>query len=432
MPVAPTRTVTYQFSCSTAKNLDIPYAIAVDGRALPQFATQPGRVDCSREKIQLKVQQGRRVSLYLNSDAHPSFRQSPVYAVTVGERDVLVTITEKTGRHNDPDTPTIAQQTDTLDKYTAPLTGNIWMRISHRYTADEVASRLPDGTSAAVAAAVTSIYRGLSAATLTINEPATTTQPARRLVVNFRSENNPSSNITNFNHLSDGLPRAHPAGYAALFSAALDVGIASLTMSSCWRPMLGSIAHRAGLGLDVAVLGGTVLNREELRQAMKKMGAEQGIGNKNDKDLVSEAEITAFAAYEKSMAAQKAADDELDTAIAKKREISRKLPKNEEAIKQAAKAEADAKERAKNAAKNANEELKKWTAARDANEPDHVHRYRAALLQCRCVRQLFDPWVMDDNTRDNKAPSSNIQKTDSETNHAHHLHITVSDANILP
>ena len=47
------------------------------------------------------------------------------------------------------------------------------------------------------------------------------------------------------------------------------------------------------------------------------------------------------------------------------------------------------------------------------------------------VRQVFDPWFMDDDARDRQAPRSNRQASANEKLHAHHLHVTVIDAGIL-
>jgi hypothetical protein len=72
-----------------------------------------------------------------------------------------------------------------------------------------------------------------------------------------------------------------------------------------------------------------------------------------------------------------------------------------------------------------------WNAERDANEPVTVHEFRASLLQCTCVAQLFDPWFMDLNTHSGAAPEPNTQRSGLEKLHATHLHITVSDPKIL-
>jgi len=43
-----------------------------------------------------------------------------------------------------------------------------------------------------------------------------------------------------------------------------------------------------------------------------------------------------------------------------------------------------------------------WDKERNANEPAKVKLFRASLLQCSCVFQLFDPWFMDANTKDER------------------------------
>jgi hypothetical protein len=134
------RKVTYIFNATSSANLSIPYAAAVNGKALAAYATKPARVSGANGKIVLTADEGSKVTLYLNSDAAAAWRANPLYAVTVGERDVLVTVTEKTGLLKDADTPVLkavdpkAKAPPTVDEYTAPLTGSIWMRASHKYT----------------------------------------------------------------------------------------------------------------------------------------------------------------------------------------------------------------------------------------------------------------------------------------------------------
>jgi len=72
-----------------------------------------------------------------------------------------------------------------------------------------------------------------------------------------------------------------------------------------------------------------------------------------------------------------------------------------------------------------------WIAEQDKNEPNEVRRFREALIVSSSISQLFDPWVMDSNTRDKELPIPNIQSDDNETLHAHHLHITVHEPKIL-
>lgn len=71
-----------------------------------------------------------------------------------------------------------------------------------------------------------------------------------------------------------------------------------------------------------------------------------------------------------------------------------------------------------------------WNKERDKNEPSKVKGYRASLSRCAHVRQLFDPWFMDENTQDAISAKPNEQKTPNEKLHAHHLHITVHEPKI--
>ena len=57
---------------------------------------------------------------------------------------------------------------------------------------------------------------------------------------------------------------------------------------------------------------------------------------------------------------------------------------------------------------------------------------RALHAHTQRVKQLYDPWYMDDNTRDKLPAQPNTQINSNETLHAHHLHITVLDTKILP
>lgn len=432
--VTPKRKITYVFKATSSTNLSIPYALAVDGSVLAAYAAKPKRVLGSSGKIEVMVDQGQKVSLYLNSDAHPAYRKSPVYEVTAGERDAVVRIAEKAGKYADADTPVKqiakdpkAEANKTEDNYTAPLTGNIWMKVSHKYTSAEVDALMPSGTGPEVVAAIKSIYDGLAASTLKITTSATDAQTARTLEVKFEDSENPRNNIVTYSLLTDGLTRVHPGGYAALFNAALDNSVPSLNVTSCWRPMLGSIAHRSGLGLDVNYVGKVRVNRQELRTSAKS-----GKGNANDDDNVSDAEVKAFKEYEESIIAEKSAATALNQAttrleVAKRSKDAAKIAE--------ARTNVDAAEKAATRADEAQLEARDaWNKERSAGEPADARLFRASLLKCTCVRQLFDPWFLDANTRDETDPVPNMQRgagTSNERLHAHHLHITVDEPKIL-
>ena len=442
------RKVTYIFQCTTAASVSLPYAAVVNGKVIPAHEKRVSRVTSgatksngqtryTEGKFTIDAEAGDKVSLYLNSDAAVGHRTSPVYAVTVGERDIVVKVTEKEGLLSDGDTPTMvakakdAKAAPTVDEYTAALTGNVWMKVSHKYTAAEVDALMPAGTKAEVIAAIKCIYSELPSATLTVSVPAAGQQAAKSLTVTFIDSNNPKANIVGYTLLKEGLTRVHPGGFAALLNSALENGIPSLQVTSCWRPMLGSIAHRAGLGLDVGYVGLTRMNRQELRHAFEGKKPSKN-GNGDDADNVSDAEVETFAEYESAIVEAKAARAKLSAAekalvAAKKTKDSTKSAEAQSQVKTATKASEDA-DVAEDKARNA------WNDERDAAEPADARLFRTSLLKCSCVRQLFDPWVMDANTQDKTTPAPNMQRGGSSSNerlHAHHLHITVHEPTIL-
>lgn len=136
VPVSAKREVCYEFDTkATDAGLAIPYLVSINGK----IQSKLGKLDGTR-KIKRMVDIGSKVALYLNSDVHPDHRSTPVYAVEVGNNNVLIKITEKTGHHADL-RPVIGQPLTSgsqgWDCYQAPLTGNIWMAISHRYSENE-------------------------------------------------------------------------------------------------------------------------------------------------------------------------------------------------------------------------------------------------------------------------------------------------------
>lgn len=436
VPAVAQRKVTYVFKATSSSNLNIPYAVAVNAKALPAYGNKPSQVSGKGGQFTTTVKQGEKVSLYLNSDAHPSYRKNAVYEVTAGDRDIVVTVTEKSGKHSNSDKPSLVasknpETPSTVDNYTAPLTGDIWMKVSHKYASSEVDALMPQGTSLEAVAAIKSIYDGLAKATLNVSIAAKRTQPAKSLTVTFEDSNNPKNNITAYSLLADGLPRVHPGGYAALLNAALDNDITTLTVSSCWRPMLGSIAHRAGLGLDVTFVGKTLMNRQELRNAFEgKKPAKKGDGD--DKDSVTDAEITAFGEYEQAIVDAKKAKAEAE--MAGKALAAAKKADDPARVEEAASRAADARAAADTASKTERTKSRAWNSERDAGEPANTRLFRASLLKCACVTQLFDPWFMDRNTKDQTEPEPNMQtgpSTSNERLHAHHLHVTVYEPKIL-
>ena len=280
---------------------------------------------------------------------------------------------------------------------------------------------IPVGTRPEVIAAVKTIYDILKIRNLTIALPVDKENLASTIAVTFADADNPNDNITKFDLLTQGLPRVHPAGYVALFNAAIDAGVAKMTMSSAWRPMVGSIAHRAGLGLDVNYVGATRMNRQQLRD-------DKAVDAKN----VTEEEKKLFKEFLVAKDEQAKADHahkEAQKAAAKLKKDPIKGPLSEEAEE---KTKADL---GKTIEKRSKAE-KAWSKELKKSQPASVKLFRGSLMECACVNQLFDPWYMDGDTHDTIVPIPNTQTKDgkaesNETLHAHHLHITVEEKKIL-
>ncbi|WP_177332265.1 hypothetical protein [Pseudomonas sp. BMS12] len=421
--VASKRKVTYLFKFTSSSNLSLPYAMAVNGTVTDPTSGKPKRLTHNKAKT-FTVDENAAVTLYLNSDAQVSFREEPVYAITPTTRDVHITITEKTGKHSDQTTPVFKETKKgsdgkEVDYYTADLTGDVWLKVSHKYTEAEAKSRIPAGTDSAIQDAVLNVYRGLSTAQVTATFAATASKAAQSITMSFDASNNASSNISTFSLLSDGLPRTHPKGLIALFRAAQLAGVSKLTLSSAWRPMLGSIAHRSGLGLDINYMEAgdkkIRVNREELRKSAP------------DLDWVSAEEKTLFSTYEQAQKDAASAAKEQKAAAA----ALKKAQKEPDKIVDAQKAK-DAADKKKTDADKAKVDAEKaWNDERDRNEPAGLRSFRESLQGNSLVSQLFDPWYMDSNTRDQVAATANKQASANEKLHAHHLHLTVSEPELL-
>ena len=286
--------VSYKFDTrATSAALVLPYVVSIDGQVLPEYADKPGALRGQRT-IDLLVNPGSKVALFLNSDVHPAHRSNPVYALEVGRDDVQVNIVEKKGRIGHelatlraPVCRPGATPGKRLQVYDAALTGDIWMQISHLYTFAEADALLPADTAPAIRAAVRSIYAGLARPEVSVKFAASDTGPALTLRVVFRDQmqGNVRDNTTHCPWLTGILPRTHPCAFAALLTEAPAAGVTSVAVTSGWRPSLGSIAHRAGLGLDITYLEG---GRESvfLNRASLTNGSAAGNGNVSAREKV--------------------------------------------------------------------------------------------------------------------------------------------------
>lgn len=86
---------------------------------------------------------------------------------------------------------------------------------------------------------------------------------------------------------------------------------------------------------------------------------------------------------------------------------------------------------------------KKLTAAfvkRDQSKVEYVKHHKGAfadtleqaLFKNLLIRQVFEPLVMDANTRDNLEPEVNRYRLGNEATHKNHLHVTAVDTYLTP
>ncbi|MCX9158215.1 hypothetical protein OPU71_18990 [Niveibacterium sp. 24ML] len=439
VPCVVKRKVTYFFDIGSKATLKLPYAYAINGKVDAAFAKTAKSHACATENgkkvvlmgLSIHAAQGDKIELYLCSDAHPDFRKEPVYAFTVGDAPAEIRITEKTGKHADAASLSFKETKEVKDDksgttrkthhHTGTLTGDIWLKITHKYTEAEAKARIPAGTAAAIRDAVLKLYGGKHTGDLSVSvEQADKT--TRTVTLSFAASENCSDNIKSFNLYSDGLPRVHPQAWVAVIESALEAQVGKVTISSGWRPMIGSILHRVGLGLDVNYLDKARLNRRELRSEKYSSAPDTENVSAEEKRLFDEKLTAEKAVVEADVALKKLERELAELNKAKKTAPGKVDPLREAALPkeiEAAKAEAKTKVAARQKA------TKAWNDERDKNEPASVKSFRTRLMKCDCVRSVFDPWFMDKNTKDDITPEPNVQLDSNETLHADHLHLTV-------
>ncbi|WP_377701353.1 hypothetical protein [Pseudoduganella sp. UC29_71] len=412
---------TFNTKASDAANLAIPYAVALNGAVQPEYEDKPLSLGSDR-KIKLKVAPGSKVALYLNSDAHPGYRTQPVYAVQIGSRDVEVLITERLGRGNTETAvlgpPTCIEEANgrRFDKYDTTLTGDIWMKISHRYTREEANELMPADAAPITRAAVLSIFSPLPSPTLDITFPTSQEKPAHTISLTFHEQQSVNANTSYCPLLQEVLTRTHPLCYLALITEARAAGITKLRVTSAWRPSFGSIVHRAGLGLDVDYVesGGTQLSIA--RRALSD-------GSKQSGENVTQEEKQLFDEMKKKQA-----------ELSSKKAVAAKCAKaaeNSPADASLAEKSRAAAEDAKVAANAANKAKDAWKDTVDRADPALMKSLRTRLSARPDVHQILDPWYMDFDTQDKRPAVPNEHCPGVEKAHSNHLHITIKEPRIL-
>lgn len=395
--------------------------------------------------LNVSVPKGTIVGVCINVDAKKKFRQYPLWQVTAGVNDIVIDVYETYGRHALDDTarPVITRNVGTddtpklVDHYKARLTGEIWKRSTHPFTAADVDAMPPDRASEAMRTALKKIY----AADFTMNgqdfsvdvprgkDEKDTASVQLRWIAALNE--NCIDNIKQLNLKADVPSRIHPEAYAAAAMAALEAGVKRVLLSNSWRPMLGSIGHRAGLGLDVAYLDGLLLNRKSLDPAHHPSA---GIN-------VSTEEADAFNAWKKSIkdndaanAAHTAAvrsagtaENELKAILKKGKATQAEIDAAKKKLEEAQAAKETASKAAADAEKDVPVKQAAWEKQMKADQPASINSFRREVMLRPIVAEVFDPWFMDYNAHDDKAPTPNDQSDGTEKQHNNHLHITIDD-----
>ena len=389
--------VTWEFNTSggSGKVLrGLPYFIAeMSGNTgKPLVAGQRVHLVGGDNKIRQKVPFGKEVALYLGNDAKAKYRTYPLYRVKAEEglTDVVVKVAETGGPGYDhsQEKPFDEQLSGTKKTFKANLYGTTWMKFSHKFTEAE-ASVEGAGESPALKDALEKIYKGApvvvgsSSIVLNVMKPNQKTLKIswpRSAFLNCFSSIGSHADLMAAKQ--EFLPRVNPQTYKAFLKAAFEVDADEMEISSGWRPMLGSVLHRLGIGLDV--------NRI-------KVGNEPAVYSRS----ITGAELE----YRQLMEEKKLLTKKKSRTSAEDQRL------NEIKATEAAKSNAAVK------------------AIHDSES--NLLRSFTSKLRANCdVKQTFDPWEMDVETSDKVPQSPNRLSTDNEKLHRTHLHITVRDSEL--
>ncbi len=406
-----------------------------------------------------RIAPGTTVGVCISVDAKQSYRRLPLWQVTAGDHDIVVDVFETYGKHALDDHATLAETVNEgseqapklVDYYKAQLSGDIWMRSTHPFKESDVEALPTDAATPAVRQALAKIYRNeftSVGADFAIDVPRqrdANDKAAVRLLWISAENDNCVHNVSALDIRRDIPPRIHPGAYAAVARAAHEAGVDEVRFTSSWRPMLGSMPHRTGQGLDLKWLvegkKALMLNRTGLsslsvtdKNKDGKVDDPRGHGN------ITVQEQQAFndwrSAQRKTrdatsaLTAAKAKLDEKTKALAsaKKAKNTDQTAEAEHALQTATKERDEAADALADAQADEVKCKKKWTDELAANEPGVVGNYRRYLMREQIVTQVIDPWYLEMDARRNAALVPNEQLKDGTQDiHATHMHISIAD-----
>lgn len=408
--------VTYEIHFD--QKLRLPYAFYWNGVKQPENKVLKPKQATAILTIQALVKEGDKIGLYLGSDASPEFRQELLYPLTVGNKDIKAIIKTKKNPQDDvaeltPVTPKDADKNSTESRYEGWLTGDIWMRFSHRYSAKEATAHLLNAgeKDTGIAKAIADLYGG-SLNTKTGYSVQFDNKNNCQIIFQTGSDANCQANIKKgYDFAREGLPRVHPRTWIAFLQAARDCSISSMEITSGWRPMLGSATHRIGLGLDI--------------KSVKKSDGSTAVFDKTNKSLwQSEEEKTAHTEW--IDAERKFAEAKISLVNAKKGVIQ---AKGEVGIQDAKQREAQAKDSCDEASRITKQKKLKFE---NKHKNSTTGDFQQILAKSPLIKQIFDPLLMDIDTQDQQEADANLNQSNNEQTHQNHLHITANDIYLLP
>ena len=136
----------------------------------------------------------------------------------------------------------------------------------------------------------------------------------------------------------------------------------------------------------------------------------------------------AFGKYKEAIEANKVAQK---TAKTSRDELLKANKQADDVLTEGAKAKVAIADTVASAAKTDKENKEnKWNNTRDKSESSYIRIFRVSLIECSSLGRLFDLWYMSSNTHTG-CSTPNEQSSPLEMLHAHHLHITVDDPEIL-
>lgn len=394
-------TVRFEFVHAVSKLTSLKYRIVRNGSE--QLALN--KLGANGKTITVPVCAGDRVGIQLGADTKSMFRRRILYEIVADPGVNIVTIREHRGKvnigaWNNREVGKGVSKADSNQngRWQGEMWGDTWALFSPRYTVAEATKILREvGVSEDWIEIVCRIYRDdLSDAgeaqyaqlrgaltgvkrlriELVLDDPTTifwensAFSNCRENIRGTYLAEEPPESIP----LIEFVGRVSPLAYYAAFKAAVDARIDEIHLSSGWRPMIGSVLHRVGVGLDVNYL----------------------LDDGQKKERVMLASAQANQRYKKSV------------QILNLEELSYRTPEQDAQLVQ----------------------LRNQVVT--IEETPLVKAYREKLKKSPQIRQLFLPWYMRANNPNvpDKIEDMNKGISNNERLHKDHLHITANDPEI--